>query len=76
MISREHYKAMRVAMAAFLVGCVGVGAGFAADYWSLKLLGEIAFLVVLGAVLTGGGAVVWAIFGMFKKRAPIDQDRD
>jgi len=65
---------LRLGFAAFIVGVLGAVAGFAADYFSLKLLGQIAFILVFVAVLTGFVSVGWGWYRTFTKRKSGAQD--
>ena len=48
--------------------------GFLADYWSVEILGQAAFLLVVLCILTGFYFVLSGVAGFFKTAARGDSD--
>jgi len=53
-LSVRKHRLLRNAVICFFIGLTGVVLGFISERYSLKLLGEAAFIAVLLAVLGGG----------------------
>ena len=74
-MDRSHIQPpLRLCFTAFIIGTLGAATGFAASYFSLKLLGQIAFIVVSVAVLTGFVSIGWGWYRIFSKRKPGEQN--
>jgi hypothetical protein len=69
-LNETQKKYLRRAVIAFFIGCFGVLAGFLSDYYSLKILGQAAFLIVFICVICG---IAFIAIGLVSS-APKKQD--
>ncbi len=60
-------RPLRLFAGAFAVGICGVAIGFIADYFGLKVVGGIAFVVVFVTILTGFASIAWGWYRIFTR---------
>jgi hypothetical protein len=53
-LNEKQARYLKIIVSCFFIGLTGVFVGFISNFFSLQLLGEIAFLIVASAVLVGG----------------------
>lgn len=65
-LTKRHNALLRVGLKAVAVAAVGVATGFLSVWLGWQWLGAAAYLVVLGAILTGFGVILAAWWNVFR----------